>query len=103
MIRRPPRSTLFPYTTLFRSNPFGFGFGSFWECNRLAYFYQDSAKAIKHYVPGGGTRIYVDGSPEYKTRMLSATTRDGSGNCVSVALTAPNAAVNTYSYVYDHL
>src|ERR1041385_9471703 len=23
MIRRPPRSTLFPYTTLFRSNPFG--------------------------------------------------------------------------------
>src|SRR2546427_5165236 len=25
MIRRPPRSTLFPYTTLFRSNPFPFG------------------------------------------------------------------------------
>src|SRR2546430_11786314 len=24
MIRRPPRSTLFPYTTLFRSRPFGF-------------------------------------------------------------------------------
>src|SRR3712207_2759791 len=24
MIRRPPRSTLFPYTTLFRSNPAGF-------------------------------------------------------------------------------
>src|SRR5688572_31001609 len=23
MIRRPPRSTLFPYTTLFRSQPFG--------------------------------------------------------------------------------
>src|SRR5690349_23759135 len=23
MIRRPPRSTLFPYTTLFRSGPFG--------------------------------------------------------------------------------
>src|SRR2546429_5718475 len=25
MIRRPPRSTLFPYTTLFRSNGFGAG------------------------------------------------------------------------------
>src|SRR2546421_6390654 len=25
MIRRPPRSTLFPYTTLFRSNRFGIG------------------------------------------------------------------------------
>src|SRR2546430_12691051 len=24
MIRRPPRSTLFPYTTLFRSSPIGF-------------------------------------------------------------------------------
>src|SRR2546429_2616587 len=23
MIRRPPRSTLFPYTTLFRSSPYG--------------------------------------------------------------------------------
>src|SRR3712207_8493475 len=27
MIRRPPRSTLFPYTTLFRSLGFGLGFG----------------------------------------------------------------------------
>src|SRR3712207_8081708 len=26
MIRRPPRSTLFPYTTLFRSSPLGRGF-----------------------------------------------------------------------------
>src|SRR5256885_3722605 len=25
MIRRPPRSTLFPYTTLFRSEPYGIG------------------------------------------------------------------------------
>src|SRR2546422_1171702 len=27
MIRRPPRSTLFPYPTLFRSAPDGFGIG----------------------------------------------------------------------------
>src|SRR2546430_9066586 len=27
MIRRPPRSTLFPYTTLFRSNPSGLSTG----------------------------------------------------------------------------
>src|SRR5256885_6023625 len=27
MIRRPPRSTLFPYTTLFRSELFGAGIG----------------------------------------------------------------------------
>src|SRR2546430_12423981 len=28
MIRRPPRSTLFPYTTLFRSRPYS---GSYWQ------------------------------------------------------------------------
>src|SRR3712207_7836629 len=28
MIRRPPRSTLFPYTTLFRSGPSGVGKGT---------------------------------------------------------------------------
>src|SRR5256885_11655970 len=31
MIRRPPRSTLFPYTTLFRSEFFDFG----WHCQPL--------------------------------------------------------------------
>src|SRR5258708_25239901 len=44
MIRRPPRSTLFPYTTLFRSPkitmvpPYQFGSGRSWVgvmCNRL--------------------------------------------------------------------
>src|SRR5260370_26940251 len=29
MIRRPPRSTLFPYTTLFRSLPALYGLGNF--------------------------------------------------------------------------
>src|SRR5438034_5796897 len=31
MIRRPPRSTLFPYTTLFRSGPNGFRVVDVWE------------------------------------------------------------------------
>src|SRR3989442_11709318 len=35
MIRRPPRSTLFPYTTLFRSNPRS-GFGHVLDLRRLA-------------------------------------------------------------------
>src|SRR3712207_9541664 len=30
MIRRPPRSTLFPYTTLFRSNRFNIDKGAHW-------------------------------------------------------------------------
>src|SRR5258708_9621221 len=38
MIRRPPRSTLFPYTTLFRSRPF-----TLWK---LRSMYQDSSQAF---------------------------------------------------------
>src|SRR2546427_3769002 len=36
MIRRPPRSTLFPYTTLFRSSAFSSGFGSTYAHCRAA-------------------------------------------------------------------
>src|SRR3712207_7573129 len=35
MIRRPPRSTLFPYTTLFRSSTQGVSLNSFWGWNSL--------------------------------------------------------------------
>src|SRR2546426_6703341 len=34
MIRRPPRSTLFPYTTLFRSNGVGFHPDRAFSCHR---------------------------------------------------------------------
>ena len=34
MIRRPPRSTLFPYTTLFRSEESGFGLKDYREARR---------------------------------------------------------------------
>src|SRR3712207_7903865 len=44
MIRRPPRSTLFPYTTLFRSG----------RC--------PSARALEDYTPGQTSKLYaVDG------------------------------------------
>src|SRR2546426_9395590 len=36
MIRRPPRSTLFPYTTLFRSNPLIHGPPGWQRCLSLA-------------------------------------------------------------------
>src|SRR2546426_9220160 len=35
MIRRPPRSTLFPYTTLFRSSRYGAAGGAHVSCQRL--------------------------------------------------------------------
>src|SRR2546427_1269194 len=42
MIRRPPRSTLFPYTTLFRSRPHDTGRGQRWRAWTA---------------PGGGSRV----------------------------------------------
>src|SRR5688572_31390348 len=43
MIRRPPRSTLFPYTTLFRSS------GGFWVCRgRLS---ADGRRAVVSWAP----------------------------------------------------
>src|SRR5256885_12822998 len=36
MIRRPPRSTLFPYTTLFRSARAAYALGHFEEAERLS-------------------------------------------------------------------
>src|SRR2546430_9106178 len=35
MIRRPPRSTLFPYTTLFRSDALPFDLESVWDAPRV--------------------------------------------------------------------
>src|SRR5690349_23890779 len=48
MIRRPPRSTLFPYTTLFRSRPGGHSGGS------QAPF---DGRAVRHVVGGHGDQL----------------------------------------------
>src|SRR2546430_11785934 len=58
MIRRPPRSTLFPYTTLFRSNRAHF----FALCARLMrHILVDAARARKFAKrAGGGVRITLN-------------------------------------------
>src|SRR3712207_8449019 len=48
MIRRPPRSTLFPYTTLFRST---------YDSSRLAYPRDPSRSQHWHSLGNGGWRI----------------------------------------------
>src|SRR2546426_4402019 len=56
MIRRPPRSTLFPYTTLFRSQK-GFSVGSttdwekhkMWEFDPVMLPYRTAARAFRLY------------------------------------------------------
>src|SRR2546427_9064695 len=47
MIRRPPRSTLFPYTTLFRSGGFGFPVFIWNSWNRMIHLhYIDDALLV---------------------------------------------------------
>src|SRR3712207_7177908 len=66
MIRRPPRSTLFPYTTLFRSDEGGdrvgqllFAEAAHFEdrrCKRVEFFLEgldDMLRALKHWTPPG--------------------------------------------------
>src|SRR3712207_8575979 len=80
MIRRPPRSTLFPYTTLFRSSPVvclfigeddrGFILGTFYtEVNQTPET-ASREKIILHY-PGGGS-ITLNKKDRKSTRLNSS-------------------------------
>src|SRR3989442_7046172 len=58
MIRRPPRSTLFPYTTLFRSQPPGW---RSWEdgviaAGRVPRAEPGTRPSVRHPPPGSGGR-----------------------------------------------
>src|SRR5258708_16262060 len=67
MIRRPPRSTLFPYTTLFRS--FGFSFGLLQIAIRTARS-ADGRIAVKNQVLGLGRQLF-ERSEEHTSELQS--------------------------------
>src|SRR2546426_6580526 len=56
MIRRPPRSTLFPYTTLFRSVPGGYDFSS-GGCHVRERIVLDVATDLFHWRDRKSTRL----------------------------------------------
>src|SRR3712207_8724043 len=66
MIRRPPRSTLFPYTTLFRSRAEQMGFDQFYVGPELEYFYFRNAK------PENGTPEVLDEGGYFDLTTLDA-------------------------------
>src|SRR3712207_7779583 len=74
MIRRPPRSTLFPYTTLFRSNNFAYDF--FFDYNLylsgslIAGTYL--GKCALANLDGGGTCVDRRGRSEEHTSELQS-------------------------------
>src|SRR2546426_8608544 len=67
MIRRPPRSTLFPYTTLFRSHPLGGELGVVGKVLQLA-----AAAAILGVVRAGRSHPSGDRLDRKSTRLNSS-------------------------------
>src|SRR2546430_7616292 len=65
MIRRPPRSTLFPYTTLFRSHRV-----VLWNNGKGSGLADFAEKYLKK-----GDRVYVEGEIEYRTWEDRKSTR----------------------------
>src|SRR2546428_8632285 len=61
MIRRPPRSTLFPYTTLFRSAPLKYDW--------LKGVLEEDPKALRHHI------IKTGDNPEDRYFVLTAEDR----------------------------
>src|SRR3712207_8074570 len=69
MIRRPPRSTLFPYTTLFRSRGIGRGLGLTPDLDFRENPYYRSK------LDGKGPGLIAEGYPGPDLLMMSATHR----------------------------
>src|SRR3712207_8561974 len=63
MIRRPPRSTLFPYTTLFRSRSAPYHRTGTGQCSRMTWAYGSSALST----PRRG-QVFVDGAPSISNK-----------------------------------
>src|SRR2546427_8310824 len=74
MIRRPPRSTLFPYTTLFRSHatraPVMFSHSS---ARALAHHSRDVPDSILRLVPANGGIVMVNFNPAFVSRSEEHT------------------------------
>src|SRR3712207_7396229 len=76
MIRRPPRSTLFPYTTLFRSDP--------WLGDALKVLYDHRCQVCTHdFKPRYGV-------PYADTRFLQPLTDGGEPVSKNVVVVCPN-------------
>src|ERR1035438_10578516 len=96
MIRRPPRSTLFPYTTLFRSGTIS---GNYFDANTASHgFLRDPDGAIiKYDVPGAGAGFRqgtVGASINPAGELASYYVDDG--NVFHGYLRAPHGAITTF-------
>src|SRR2546430_11654234 len=88
MIRRPPRSTLFPYTTLFRSATVG-------QANdpSIRYRYRDRGSPYVAWRPG-------DGGPRTGARDRKSTRLNSSHSQISYAVFCLKKKKNTQHTTY---
>src|SRR5258708_17958911 len=87
MIRRPPRSTLFPYTTLFRSCDLGLsskGFGN------SANFLKNEGKMLRR----GGQRCFVTDVEQIMLIMPVSARHVGSGDRKSTRLNSSHQIIS---------
>src|SRR5256885_5858010 len=73
MIRRPPRSTLFPYTTLFRSTPERFGTFDLVFCGSVLIHLRDQVLALER-IAALCDGLFI--SVEAYDRLLSARSEE---------------------------
>src|SRR3712207_7282912 len=102
MIRRPPRSTLFPYTTLFRSGAsvateFGSGEASYWAAMRmLAMARADGIRRLAEVV------LAEKGGLGESAVLISRTRDEGLPECVrrlrGAGLSVVVVALATHTY-----
>src|SRR3712207_8912592 len=71
MIRRPPRSTLFPYTTLFRSSPTGDASGQERAMEFVVRLLSDPAVEARIHSDPGLHRLWSD--PDRKSTRLNSS------------------------------
>src|SRR5438034_2289701 len=71
MIRRPPRSTLFPYTTLFRSTPPSGAGSPAWSTSGMTPAQTGRSRSLSSSV-GGPERIFADARSEEHTSELQS-------------------------------
>src|SRR3712207_8993682 len=98
MIRRPPRSTLFPYTTLFRSENRATGMQTLAEAGGESALLEDGVfsfspdRAAATVDPQAATRAFFGRCPEDRARDA------GSRLCADRESTRPNSSHANFSY-----
>src|SRR3989440_7458129 len=96
MIRRPPRSTLLPYTTLFRSSP-NFTISASPGSLSLAQGASGPSTILTTVVGSGGTiSLAVSGTPSGASASVTPTSISA-GNSATLNVNAGSAAAGTYT------